>query len=373
MAVIDNISSSLQSFKVNGSNKSLVKVTGTYGTHDILNGGEVVENELEYTFNINGLNGHNIKNIIIQSLLLDSNGELSSSRQIGLLLNSLVFNGTFNTSDSAKTIISTSFTINEEQSANQYTFVLKVTTTDSNSFYYGLAGFIIELGDIPYQINFTFSGPNTYRSANKINVAPLVIALGSQPISFSKDPTKDFDISTQNIEGRAYFTKDGIYVDGYQYSVNTPANLQKQGVVKLQDQFEVDQNNTIIPPSESGVAASPTMLYNVVQNVTDYVKSATTTKAGKVTIQHTFEIDPNDGGIIAPVGEGIAASPQLVYNTLATAKDYVDDRIDNLPMVGVYIEDNQGNEQKIDEKLVFSNDFEKTNNKIYINWLEISS
>jgi hypothetical protein len=65
MAVIDNISSALSSFKVNGSNKSLVKVTGTYGTHDILNGGEVVENELEYTFNINGLNGHNIKNIII--------------------------------------------------------------------------------------------------------------------------------------------------------------------------------------------------------------------------------------------------------------------------------------------------------------------
>jgi hypothetical protein len=46
--------------------------------------------------------------------LLDSNGGLSASRQIGLLLNSLVFNGTFNTSDSAKTIISTSFTINEE-------------------------------------------------------------------------------------------------------------------------------------------------------------------------------------------------------------------------------------------------------------------
>ncbi len=372
MAVIDNISSALSSFKVNGSNKSLVKVTGTYGTHDILNGGEVVENELEYTFNINGLNGHNIKNIIIQSLLLDSNGGLSASRQIGLLLNSLVFNGTFNTSDSAKTIISTSFTINEEQSANQYTFVLKVTTTDSNSFYYGLAGFIIELGDIPYQINFTFSGPNTYRSANKIHVAPLVIALGSQPVSFSKDPTKDFDISTQNVEGRAYFAKDGIYVDGYQYSVNTTANTQKQGVVKLQEQFEVDDQNTIIAPSESGVAAAPIMVYDLTQNVTDYVKTANLNQFGKVKLQNSFEIDPNDGGIIAPTAGGIAASPQLVYNTLATAKAYVDEKIDNIPVVGVYIEDDNGVEEKIDERLVFSNDFEKTNGKIYMNWLEIS-
>ena len=372
MAVIDNISSNLLSFKVNGSSKSLIKVTGTYGTYDILNGGEVIENELEYTFNINGLSSHVIKNIIIRSLLLDSNGGLSQSRKIGLQLNQFPFSGTFNVSDGAKTIINTPFSINEEQIQNQYSFSLKVTTTDSNSFYYGLAGFIIELSDIPYQINFTFSGPNTYRSASKIDVAPLVIKLGSQPISFSKDPTKDFDISTQNVEGRAYFAKDGIYVDGYQYSVNQTASNLKKGIVQLQDSFVIDENDAIIAPSGVGVAATPLMVYDTIQHTTDYVQPASTEQAGKVIIQHTFEIDPNDGGIIAPVGEGVAASPQLVYNTLATAKAYVDEQINNIPVIGVYIEDNNGNEEKIDNKLVFSNDLVKTNNKIYINWLEIS-
>ena len=114
------------------------------------------------------------------------------------------------------------------------------------------------------------------------------------------------------------------------------------------------------------------MVYDLAQNVTDYVKTASLNQFGKVKLQNSFEIDPLDGGIIAPTAGGIAASPQLVYNTLATAKAYVDEQIDNIPVIGVYIEDNNGIEQKIDERLVFSNDFEKANGKIHMNWLEIS-
>ena len=77
---------------------------------------------------------------------------------------------------------------------------------------------------------------------------------------------------------------------------------------------------------------------------------------GHVKLQDTFSKDTS-GAIIAPqVTAGVAASPLLVYNAMQEIAK---------------LEDNQGNANKLKTPFTFSNDFSESNEKIYINWLEI--
>lgn len=77
---------------------------------------------------------------------------------------------------------------------------------------------------------------------------------------------------------------------------------------------------------------------------------------GHVKLQDTFEKD-SSGGVVAPTSTaGVAASPLLVYNALQEVAQ---------------IEDNQGNINKLKAPFTFSNDFQESNEKIHINWLEV--
>ena len=82
MAVITNIAAALTSFKVNDSDARLVDNTGTYGTQDVLNGGELVDNTLSYSFSVNGLQDHKIGSITISAILLNADGSLATARNI---------------------------------------------------------------------------------------------------------------------------------------------------------------------------------------------------------------------------------------------------------------------------------------------------
>ena len=93
MAVINNLSATLKSFTINGKESALANVIGAYGTADILNGGETYldksSNTLIYTFSIKGLQSHTIKNIIVRSLLLNSDGSITSTKRFTLQLNTI--------------------------------------------------------------------------------------------------------------------------------------------------------------------------------------------------------------------------------------------------------------------------------------------
>ena len=82
MAVINNISAALTSFKINDSDARLIDNTGTYGTQDVLNGGELVDNTLSYSFSVNGLQDHKIGSITISAILLNADGSLATARNI---------------------------------------------------------------------------------------------------------------------------------------------------------------------------------------------------------------------------------------------------------------------------------------------------
>lgn len=147
------------------------------------------------------------------------------------------------------------------------------------------------------------------------------------------------------------------------------ATTEIAGLVKLLNEFPIDPTtHGIIPPTGSGVAASPQLVYSV-------TKPATTEQRGTVVVQHTFQINPDTGGIVPPSGSGVAASPQLVYNALATAKNYTDELIRGIPApLDINIEEDDDTISAIDESLTFSKDFklEKDNKMLYINWLEVT-
>lgn len=167
------------------------------------------------------------------------------------------------------------------------------------------------------------------------------------PVSFSKNSEVEYNKDSDKEQGRVYFRKDGIFVDDFKYSVNTPATKDDYGIVKIADELEKNPDGQIIAPANTGVAASTSLVYNLINNISEVVvPSATTEQTGTVILKDSFDID-KDKGIIAPSGTGVAASPQLVYNTMASLKNYYDTS--------------------------FSEDFiKKDDNKIYINWLELS-
>lgn len=305
MAVINNLRARFTGFYVNGQASRLVNCVGTYGTAEILNGGELEENTLQFDFQIQGLQDHTIKSIVVKSLLLTSDGNLQTTKNLTLGIDSYgsIFRGNFVTSDSVKTIVSTEFNQVELQEQNEKTISVVVAMNSTGSCYYGLHSIIINLQDIDYAISITFTGPNTNRTTSSIVPATLIIKQGAVDVTFSKDPTMNYDSNVDNIEGRMYFKKDGIYVDGYQYGTVAPATEQKSGIVKLSgSSFEV------IVDEQTGQQQ-----------------------------------------IVAPTEQGVAASTQLVYNTLATAKNYTDQQTN------------------------YSDDFErKEDTKLYIKWIEVS-
>lgn len=305
MAVINNLKARFTGFYVNSQASRLVNCVGTYGTAEILNGGELEENTLQYDFKIQGLLDHTIKSIVVKSLLLNSDGSLATTKNMTLGIDGYgsIFRGNFETSDSVKTIISTEFNQVELQETNEKDISVVIAMNSSGSCYYGLHSVIINLQDIDYSISITFTGPNSNRTTSTIQTAVLLIKQGAVDVTFSKDPTTNYDSNVDSIEGRMYFKKDGIYVDGYQYGTVAPATEQKSGIVKLSgSSFEV------IVDEETGQQQ-----------------------------------------IVAPTEQGVAASTQLVYNTLATAKNYTDQQTN------------------------YSDDFErKEDTKLYIKWIEVS-
>ena len=384
MAIINNLSASLVSFKVNDVSKSFQNSGGTYNTPDLLNGGETydesTQNILSYGFKIQGLQGHTIKDITIQSLLLTRTGELSEGVRFVQNLDEKLINDIINGNSTTKIFGNTKFTLNKLVEDQQYQFTYEISNKESKSCIYCLKSITIELSDIKYKIYISFNGPLSGRTVSKIQTSCILQNLGVIDVTFSKDPTKEFDKESDSVEGRLYLKKDGIFVDGVQYGVNALATETKSGIVKLSKPFfdylyeEDEEGNQIqvgiSAPNEAGVVATSELVYNVIQKI----------QHGEITppIINTFEID-EDGGIIPPTENGIVASPQLVYNTLASAINYtneviapIQELLDGIeaPLV-INIENNEGEKESLGEELTFSNDFEQKDKKLYIKWLEI--
>lgn len=334
MAVITNIAAALTAFMVNDTNAKLVDNTGTYGTQDVLNGGELVDNTLTYSFSINGLRDHRIGSITISAILLNADGSLSTARNIKTQIkdfgNAVTQN--FAVSDAQKVIIPITITNSVLVETNAFTFDVLISTTGQQSVFYAMTGVTINLDDIPESVVLSFSGPASNRSVSSITVAPLIKIQGTEAVSFSKDATVVFDPNVDSVEGRVYFRKDGIYVDNYKYGAVNAATANQLGLVKLFNSFDYDKE-----------------------------------------------------GIIAPTGEDLAATPQLVYNAVASLKNYADDLVNGITAPDIFIEaevtkvnpDTGETETTVEdvpllEAVRFSDDFEATEeNRIYIKWLEI--
>lgn len=397
MAIINNLSASLVSFKINDVSKSFQNSGGTYNTPDLLNGGETydesTQNILSYVFRIQGLQDHTVKDIVVQSLLLTNTGELSEGVRFVQNLDGKLITDVINGNSTTKVFGSTKFSLNKQIEDSQYEFTYEISNIESKSCIYCLKSITIELSDIKYKIYISFNGPLSGRSVSKIQTSAILQNLEAVDVTFSKDPTKEFDKESDSVEGRAYFRKDGIYVDGYQYGTNQTATTNKFGLVKLVDQVERDEEGIVVPPSEHGIVPTVDLIYNLVQDIQTGVIAPPIATAsylndngelidgtfGIVKLSsNSFDID-EDGGIIPPTETGVAASPQLVYNTLASAINYTDEKLSPIQEflngidapLDIRIEDNNGEEQSLGEKLIFSNDFEQIDSKLYINWLEI--
>ena len=334
MAVITNIAAALTSFKINDSDARLVDNTGTYGTQDVLNGGELVDNTLSYSFSVNGLRDHRIGSITISAILLNSDGSLATARNIKTQIKDFGNANTqnFAVSDSQKVIIPITIENNVLIETNIFIFEVLISTTGQQSVYYAMTGITINLEDIPESVVLSFSGPASNRGVGNITIAPLIKIQGTETVSFSKDATVAFDPNVDSVEGRVYFRKDGIYVDNYKYGAVNPATENDLGLVKLFNSFKSDEE-----------------------------------------------------GIIAPTENNVAATPQLVYNAIASLKNYAEELVDGITAPDIFIEaevtkvnpETGETETTVEdvpllEAVKFSDDFEATDeNRIYIKWLEI--
>ena len=334
MAVITNIAAALTSFKINDSDARLVDNTGTYGTQDVLNGGELVDNTLSYSFSVNGLRDHRIGSITISAILLNADGSLATARNIKTQIKDFGNAKTqnFAVSDSQKVIIPITIENTVLVETNIFIFEVLISTTGQQSVYYAMTGITINLEDIPESVVLSFSGPASNRGVGNITIAPLIKIQGTETVSFSKDATVAFDPNVDSVEGRVYFRKDGIYVDNYKYGAVNPATENDLGLVKLFNSFKSDED-----------------------------------------------------GIVAPTENNSAATPQLVYNAIASLKNYAEELVDGITAPDIFIEaevtkvnPETGKEETtvedvpLLEAVKFSDDFEATDeNRIYIKWLEI--
>ena len=334
MAVITNIAAALTSFKINDSDARLVDNTGTYGTQDVLNGGELVDNTLSYSFSVNGLRDHRIGSITISAILLNAYGSLATARNIKTQIKDFGNAKTqnFAVSDSQKVIIPITIENNVLIETNIFIFEILISTTGQQSVYYAMTGITINLEDIPESVVLSFSGPASNRGVGNITIAPLIKIQGTETVSFSKDATVAFDPNVDSVEGRVYFRKDGIYVDNYKYGAVNPATENDLGLVKLFNSFKYDED-----------------------------------------------------GIVAPTENNVAATPQLVYNAIASLKNYAEELVNGITAPDIFIEaevtkvnpETGETETTVEdvpllEAVKFSDDFEATDeNRIYIKWLEI--
>ena len=334
MAVITNIAAALTSFKINDSDARLVDNTGTYGTQDVLNGGELVDNTLSYSFSVNGLRDHRIGSITISAILLNADGSLATARNIKTQIKDFgsAITQNFAVSDAQKVIIPITIENNVLIETNIFIFEVLISTTGQQSVYYAMTGITINLEDIPESVVLSFSGPASNRGVGNITIAPLIKIQGTETVTFSKDATVAFDPNVDSVEGRVYFRKDGIYVDNYKYGAVNPATENDLGLVKLFNSFKSDEN-----------------------------------------------------GIVAPTENNSAATPQLVYNAIASLKNYAEELVDGITAPDIFIEaevtkvnPETGEEETtiedvpLLEAVKFSDDFEATDeNRIYIKWLEI--
>lgn len=334
MAVITNIAAALTSFKINDSDARLIDNTGTYGTQDVLNGGELVDNTLSYSFSVNGLRDHRIGSITISAILLNADGSLATARNIKTQIkdfgNAVTQN--FAVSDAQKVIIPITIENNVLVETNIFIFEVLISAIGQQSVYYAMTGITINLEDIPESVVLSFSGPASNRGVGNITIAPLIKIQGTESVSFSKDATVAFDPNVDSVEGRVYFRKDGIYVDNYKYGAVNPATENDLGLVKLFNSFKYDEN-----------------------------------------------------GIVAPTENNSAATPQLVYNAIASLKNYAEELVDGITAPDIFIEaevtkvnpETGETETTVEdvpllEAVRFSDDFEATEeNRIYIKWLEI--
>ena len=335
MAVINNISASLTSFKINDMESNLANVKGIYNTANLLNGGVTYDsklsqfNNLTYTFKINGLEGHTIKNIIVKSLLLTPTGDLHKGTKFNLTLNTVSTTLNLEASDSVKTILPTAFSWNQ-QIEGEFEIVYKADNITTEECCYCLQSILINLNDINQAIQITFTGPISQRTPSTIKVATLVLNKDSTEVSFSKDPINVYNRESDNVEGRLYLKQNGIYVDGYCYGTAVVATTEQSGIVKLSKES-----------------------FNIAE----------------------------DGGILIPTESGVAATPQLVYNALTSSINYTDKQVEPIkefingidaPLIVKILDENE-QKQSLGKELTFSKDFEYTDNKLYISWLEVTN
>ena len=325
MAIINNLRARFTTFTVNDVPSRLVNCSGDYNTPELLNGGELVENELNYKFLLEGLVGHTIKSIVVKALLLNSDGSLATTRNVRIVIEDYgnPYQGNFVVNGENLTINSIEFNFQELQEENSKEISIKVSMPSGNSCYFAIHSLQINLQDIDYAVNISFTGPRQNRTLSSITTAALLINQGSESVTFSKDPTNPFNPTADIVEGRLYLRQDGIYVDGVQYGTVAPATENKLGLVKLFDNFETDE----------------------------------------------------DGGIIAPDAPNTAATPRLVYNAIGSI-------IAGITAPNVFIEEQvipDGEEEptiqdrQITDKFIFSDEFESIgeDNRIHIKWLEI--
>ena len=300
---LNNVNASFTSFKKNDSESLLRNCIGPYSTSNVLDGGNTLDTTLLYTFTLTGLNGVKIQKVTFSALLLNSGGDLESARDYTLVAyknDSQIGNSITATLPGSSTVRTTIpiqfYTSSQEEEGATTRIQLQVNSTNFNC-YFAITYLSIQFFGYSQEIRVVFDGPATSRSANSIICAKHLLNKNAVDVSFSKNDSINFDPSNDTTEGRIYFRQDGIFVDGTQYGTVTRASTTKQGVVIIQDTFQIE-----------------------------------------------------DGGIVAPTGVGVAASPQLVYNALATAKNYTD------------------------EQTNYSDDFERSqeDNKLYIKWIEIS-
>ena len=294
----------INSFTKNGTSSNFEDADLT--NYTILNGGNINGVSLQYQFTIPEVSGHTINYIVLNSVLSGGYCTISLRKNTSVL-------GTFSGNITSQPY---GIKFDDENRTEEASVTLTVSVTSEQDITYGLQGFDIYLYDIPQILQVRFSGPLENRNTSNIDVGIIQLAQGVDPVSFSKNPVGEYDAIADNVTGRVYFRKSGIYVDGYQYGVANDASTSTRGVVKLQNTFQI---------------------------------------AG-------------DGGIVAPTDQGVAASPQLVYNVLGNLKNYVDDNAQK----PISIDTEEEDPVSLKEGFTFSTDFEKDEqNKIYLKWKDL--
>ncbi len=145
-------------------------------------------------------------------------------------------------------------------------------------------------------------------------------------------------------------------------SVNVTGDVDVSGTIK--GNVEGDVTGTATPNNH----ADPTKKYGAGTSAgSDGIPAA---MYGHVKLQDDFNKNA-DGVIIIPDagntdnGSGVAASPLMVYNGMKDAEAYADGIN---PKIAVTDDDGKEKQLSGDDRLVFSDDFEKDGDGLYLKW-----